>query len=76
MVLWEEEVSWLLKIEFYHIDLVIFLRDPEIWHDIKGSGGIITMCDTNYIPLATNLATAELLIKAVEHGDMEWRNYT
>ncbi|MFR5666578.1 MAG: methylglyoxal synthase, partial [Enterocloster bolteae] len=25
------------------------------------------------IPLATNLASAELLIKALDRGDMEWR---
>ena len=25
------------------------------------------------IPLATNLATAELLVKALERGDLEWR---
>ena len=28
---------------------------------------------TYNIPLATNLATAELLIKSLERGDMEWR---
>jgi methylglyoxal synthase len=25
------------------------------------------------IPVATNLATAELLVKAMERGDLEWR---
>ena len=24
-------------------------------------------------PLASNVATAELLIKSLEHGDLEWR---
>ena len=31
------------------------------------------LCDMYNIPLATNLATAELLIKSLERGDMEWR---
>ena len=29
--------------------------------------------DTRYIPLATNVATAELLIKSLDRGDLEWR---
>ena len=32
------------------------------------------LCDSYNIPIATNLATAELLIKALERGDLEWRN--
>ncbi|MBR1524228.1 MAG: methylglyoxal synthase, partial [Lachnospiraceae bacterium] len=31
------------------------------------------LCDIHNIPLATNLATAELLIKSLDRGDMEWR---
>ena len=34
---------------------------------------VIHLCDTYNIPFATNLATAELLVKALEHGDLEWR---
>ena len=30
-------------------------------------------CDTHIIPLATNLATAELLIKSLERGELDWR---
>ena len=35
---------------------------------------LLQLCDMHNIPLATNLATAELLIKALERGDLEWRN--
>lgn len=56
------------------IDLVIFLRDPltQKSHepDIQS---VMWICDMHNIPLATNLATAELLIKALERGDLEWR---
>ena len=38
------------------------------------SAVIVKLCDTHNIPLATNLATAELLIKAMERGDFEFRN--
>jgi methylglyoxal synthase len=34
---------------------------------------IVAVCDLHNVPLATNLATAELLIKALERGDLEWR---
>ena len=34
---------------------------------------IFRLCDTHIIPLATNLATAELLIKSLERGELDWR---
>ena len=62
------------QIEHNQIDLVIFLRDPlsQKSHepDINNIG---KLCDTHNIPMATNLATAELLIKAVDRGDLDWR---
>lgn len=62
------------QIESNQLDLVIFLRDPlepkKHEPDIKN---IFRLCDTHNIPLATNLATAELLIKSLDRGDLEWR---
>ena len=62
------------QIENNGIDLMIFLRDPmnpkKFEPDIKD---IFRLCDTHNIPLATNLATAELLIKSLDRGDLEWR---
>lgn len=62
------------QIEHNEIDLVIFLRDalsakshePDV-------NNVVRLCDVHNIPLATNLATAELLIKALDRGDLEWR---
>ena len=34
---------------------------------------VVRLCDMHNIPLATNLATAELLVKSLDRGDMEWR---
>ena len=61
-------------IENNYIDLVIFLRDPLTpkTHE-PDVNDVVRLCDTYNIPLATNLATAELLIKALDRGDMEWR---
>ena len=34
---------------------------------------VVQLCDRHNIPLATNLATAELLIKALDREDLDWR---
>lgn len=62
------------QIEHNQIDLVIFLRDPlnPNTHE-PDLNNVLRLCDTHNIPLATNLATAELLIKALERGDLDWR---
>lgn len=63
------------KVAYDEIDLVIFFRDP-ITKDINEPdiGGLLNLCDQNHIPFATNIATAELLIKSLERGELEWRN--
>ena len=56
------------------IDLVIFLRDPLSPKSHEPDvNSVMEICDKHNIPLATNLATAVLLIKALERGDLEWR---
>ena len=62
------------QIENNEIDLVIFLRDPlnPKKHE-PDVNNVVHLCDTHNIPLATNLASAELLIKALDRGDLEWR---
>lgn len=62
------------QIEYNEIDLVIFLRDPYYKSSSAGNSRIITqLCDSFGIPIATNLATAELLILALDRGDLNWR---
>ena len=62
------------QIEHNEIDLMIFLRDPLAPELHKPDiNYIVRLCDMHNIPLATNLATAELLIKSLDRGDMEWR---
>ncbi|SHG88344.1 methylglyoxal synthase [Tepidibacter thalassicus] len=63
------------KISEDNMDLVIFLRDPLTAQphepDIQA---LIRLCDVHYVPIATNLATAEIFIKALQRGDLDWRN--
>lgn len=62
------------QVEHNEIDLVIFLRDPAGSNSHEPDvNNIFRLCDMHNIPLATNLATAELLIKSLDRGDMEWR---
>ena len=62
------------QIEHNQIDLVIFLRDPLTSNAHEPDvHNIVKICDSNNIPFATNLATAELLIKSLDRGDLEWR---
>ena len=68
----EQQMS--AQIEHNEIDLVIFLRDPLMpkTHE-PDVNTVVRLCDMHNIPLATNLATAELLIKSLDRGDLEWR---
>ena len=62
------------QVEQNEIDLVIFLRDPlsPKRHE-PDVNNVVKLCDMHNIPMATNLATAELLIKSLDRGDLEWR---
>ena len=46
------------RIACNEIDLLLFFR----------------LCDVHNIPVATNIATAEALIHALERGDLDWRD--
>ena len=35
---------------------------------------MLRLCDIRGIPVATNIATAEVLIHGLERGDLDWRN--
>ncbi|MEG1505435.1 MAG: methylglyoxal synthase, partial [Lachnospiraceae bacterium] len=34
---------------------------------------VVRLCDTHNIPLATNVAAAEILVLAIDRGDLDWR---
>ena len=35
---------------------------------------LLRLCDMHNIPVATNIATGEVLIHGLERGDLDWRN--
>ena len=62
------------QIESNQIDLFIFFRDPLTTRSHEPSvSDIVKMCDMYNIPAATNIATAEALILALDRGDLDWR---
>jgi methylglyoxal synthase len=57
------------------MDLVIFLRGPMTAQPHEPDiTALLRLCDVHNIPVATNLATAEALLRAMERGDLDWRN--
>jgi methylglyoxal synthase len=62
------------RVAYNKIDLVIFLRDPLTAQPHEPDvNALLRLCDVHNIPLATNLATAEVMVKALERGDLDWR---
>ena len=56
------------------IDALIFLRDPSNPKPHEPDvNDIVKLCDIYNIPIATNIATAEALILALDRGDLDWR---
>ena len=39
----------------------------------EAEANLIRMCDIHNVPVATNIATAEILIRALDNGDLDWR---
>lgn len=63
------------RIAYNEIDLVIFFRDPLTPKPNEPDiSALFRLCDIHNIPLATNLATAEVLIQGLERGDLGWRD--
>lgn len=56
------------------IDMVLLFRDPITAKETEpDESSILRLCDVHNIPVATNIATAEMLIHGLERGDLDWR---
>lgn len=59
------------------IDMVLLFRDPITAKPSEPNDmNILRLCDVHNIPVATNIATAEMLIHGLERGDLDWRLYS
>ncbi|WP_341356538.1 methylglyoxal synthase [Rossellomorea sp. y25] len=58
-----------------NMDLVLFFRDPLTAQPHEPDvSALIRLCDVYSVPLATNMGTAEVLVKGLDRGDIEWRS--
>lgn len=63
------------RISCNEIDLLLFFRDPiSVKPHESNDMNLLRLCDVHNIPVATNIATAEALIHALERGDLDWRD--
>ncbi len=63
------------RISYNEIDMLLLFRDPlnpkpNEPNDIN----LLRLCDMHNIPVATNIATAEVLVQGLGRGDLDWRN--
>ena len=63
------------RIAYNEIDLVLLFTDPnttDSWEDSQMME-TIRQCDRQNVPIATNIASAEIAIMGLQRGDLDWR---
>ena len=62
------------RVSYNEIDLVFYFRSTDPSDVVyEGEENLLRLCDVYNIPLATNIATAEALVMALENGTLNWR---
>ncbi|MGI6336554.1 MAG: methylglyoxal synthase [Clostridiales bacterium] len=63
------------RVAYNEIDMVIFLCDPMAAPGtVSDVHALQRLCDLHSIPMATNIATAEMLVLGLDRGDLSWRD--
>ena len=66
-----EQISSMIACD--EVDMLLFFRDPvNARPDEPNAVNLLRICDMHTIPVATNIATAEVLIHGLERGDLAW----
>ncbi len=64
------------RVAYNEIDVLLYFRDgsdnPE---EIMTDADLMRECDRSNVPTATNIATAEAIITALDRGDLDWREF-
>lgn len=64
------------KISYNEIDLVFYFRSTDPAKEVsEAETNLLRLCDVYNIPLATNIASAEALVIALEAGNLNWREF-
>ena len=62
-------------VSYNEIDVVFFFRSTDPAKEVhEAEERFLRLCDVHNIPLATNIATAEALVTALDNGMLDWRN--
>ncbi len=64
------------RIAYDEIDVLLFFRSTTPTSNMtvnEEEFELLSMCDRHNVPVATNIATAEVLICALDRGDLAWR---
>ena len=62
------------KVSFNEIDIVFYFRSTDPSKEIhEYENTLLRLCDVYNVPLATNIATAEVLVTALDSGSLNWR---
>ena len=62
------------KIAYNEVDLFFYFRDTEPRDTFSETEfNLLRMCDIHNVPVATNIATAEALVMALDKGYLDWR---
>ena len=63
------------RIAYNEIDLVLLFTDPNTIDPVEDSQMMETIrhCDKQNVPIATNIASAEVAIMGLQRGDLDWR---
>ena len=68
----EEQIA--SRIAYNEVDVLLFFRDTRPDSAKPADNELLRMCDLYNIPVATNIATAEVIVTALDRGDLDWRN--
>lgn len=64
------------RVTYNEIDVLLYFRDPHPdARKLEIENDLLRACDANNIPVATNIATAELVVMALERGELDWREF-
>jgi methylglyoxal synthase len=66
------------RIAYNEVDILLYFRDSssvsEYLDPDEQDMNLLRLCDLHNVPVATNIATAEALILALDRGDLAWRD--
>ena len=64
------------RVSYNEIDVVFYFRSTDPAKEpSEAEMNLLRLCDVYNVPLATNIATAEVLVTALESGSLNWREF-